>query len=42
MLRPLDLPERKLLPLMRKAITNGVFSDAFLDDLATIISGRQR
>ena len=28
--RPLDLPERELLPLLRKAIEAGVFTPEFL------------
>lgn len=30
MIRPLDLPEGELLPLMRSAISDGVFSDSFI------------
>ena len=32
-IRPLDLPEDELLPLMRQAIRKGVFSDTFLKGL---------
>ncbi len=32
-IRPLDLPESELLPLMEKAIREGVFSPAFLKGL---------
>lgn len=32
-IRPLDLPEDELLPLMREAIRKGVFTPAFLKGL---------
>lgn len=32
-MRPLDLPESKLLPLMRAAMREGVFAPDFLRDL---------
>ena len=35
--RPLDLPERELLPLLRRAIEKGVFTDAFLRDLHSLL-----
>ena len=31
--RPLDIPESELLPLMRKAIKEGVFTPKFVADL---------
>jgi hypothetical protein len=36
--RPLDLPEDELLPLMRVAIRAGVFSEAFVESLRTLVS----
>jgi hypothetical protein len=35
--RPLDLPEDELLPLMRVAIHAGVFSEAFVESLRTLV-----
>jgi hypothetical protein len=35
--RPLDLPERELLPLMREAIIAGVFSLEFLEGLRDVL-----
>lgn len=32
-MRPLDLPEKELLPLLREAIVKGVFTEGFLRDL---------
>ncbi|MCK5910345.1 MAG: hypothetical protein KAG62_10375 [Caulobacter sp.] len=32
-IRPLDLPESELLPLMRMAMEKGVFSDEFIQNL---------
>ena len=40
--RPLDLPEPELLDLMRKAIANGVFTEAFLAGLETIVANRPK
>jgi hypothetical protein len=36
--RPLDLPEDELLPLMRVALRAGVFSEAFVESLRTLVS----
>jgi hypothetical protein len=35
--RPLDLPENELLPLLRLAIEQGVFTEAFLRDLHSML-----
>jgi hypothetical protein len=35
--RPLDLPERELLELLREAVKEGVFSDAFVGNLLSIL-----
>jgi hypothetical protein len=35
--RPLDLPEDELLPLVRAAIRAGVFSEAFVESLRTLV-----
>jgi hypothetical protein len=35
--RPLDLPEKELLPLMSSAIRSGVFTDDFLRGLQTAL-----
>ena len=35
--RPLDLPEHELLPLLRKAIEKGVFSEGFLRELHAML-----
>lgn len=35
--RPLDIPESDLLPLMRDAIKNGVFTDEFVSRLREVI-----
>jgi hypothetical protein len=35
--RPLDLPERQLLPLLRQAIQQRVFTDDFLRDLHAVL-----
>lgn len=35
--RPLDLPEKDLLPLMREAIIKGVFTQEFLRDLHAML-----
>lgn len=40
--RPLDLPETELLPLMREAISVGVFSDDFLRDLKSALEDHLR
>jgi hypothetical protein len=40
--RPLDLPERDLLDLMRQAMANGVFTDDFLDGLRDAIVNRKK
>ncbi|MGQ8630919.1 hypothetical protein ACUTJJ_05455 [Agrobacterium sp. DKPNP3] len=37
MVRPLDLPEEELLPLMREAIRKGVFSADFLRNLHQVL-----
>jgi hypothetical protein len=37
--RPLDLPEAELLPLMREAISAGVFSPEFVQELGQILRG---
>ena len=37
MIRPLDLPEDELLPLMKTAMAKGVFSQRFLSDLQTAL-----
>lgn len=37
MMRPLDLPESELLPLLRQAIETGVFTDAFLRELHSLL-----
>lgn len=39
-MRPLDLPEEELLPLMRQAIEKGVSSDAFIRDLGAVPAAR--
>jgi hypothetical protein len=36
--RPLDLPEDELLPLMRVAIRAGVFSEAFVESLRSLVN----
>ncbi len=36
-MRPLDLPEHELLPLLRKAIENGVFTEGFLRELHSLL-----
>ena len=36
-IRPLDLPEEELLPLMREAIRQGVFSPTFLKSLHEVL-----
>ncbi len=38
--RPLDLTEQELLPLMKEAITAGVFSDFFLGELRALLDAR--
>ena len=35
--RPLDLPERELLPLLKQAIEKGVFTEGFLRELHAIL-----
>jgi hypothetical protein len=35
--RPLDLPEEELLPLLKAACRTGVFSDAFVQELRTVL-----
>lgn len=37
--RPLDLPESELLPLMKDAIKNGVFSPEFIAGLRDALKG---
>jgi hypothetical protein len=42
MMRPLDLPESELLPLLREAIMKGVFTEQFLKELhETLYETRQ-
>jgi hypothetical protein len=36
-MRPLDLPENELLELIRLAVAEGVFTDAFLSNLRQIL-----
>jgi hypothetical protein len=36
--RPLDIPEKYLLPLMQVAMRNGVFTDDFLRNLQSAIT----
>jgi hypothetical protein len=36
--RPLDLPEDELLPLMRAALSAGVFSEAFVQSLRSLVT----
>ena len=36
--RPLDLPEEELLPLMAQAIASGVFTTPFLRDLQGVLN----
>ena len=38
MMRPLDISEDKLLPLMRDAMAKGVFTDDFLKCLQTAVT----
>jgi hypothetical protein len=37
-MRPLDLPEQELLPLMRAAMREGVFTDDFLRELQSALT----
>lgn len=38
--RPLDLPEHELLPLLREAISQNVFSEEFLQELNSALNAR--
>jgi hypothetical protein len=40
--RPLDLPERELLALFDRAISNDVFSEDFLRDLRGLLADRAK
>lgn len=40
--RPLDLPEAQLLPLIHDAITQGVFTQSFVDGLRDMLNEATR